>query len=173
MFRPSHVVLLGLALTACSPDRTPTWAADTVHVQPAVDGDGLVGFQTWTVYGPRWADAPNERFYACAIVIQLDLTACDTCDCADCDRTWTAVETARDSDCDTAPDALPVLTGFGTGALPASLEGDDRHAGATVGSFVQYDQGDWLAHGWVESDADDDPAAASTLTAWPAWAWPL
>lgn len=163
-------ILLCLGALGCSPDRTPTWAADAIEVPVQIAGsDRVIGFQTWTVYGPDWSKRAAERHFVCAVVVEIELTPCDEAcvPCAECDQTWSVDGVGMDSDCDQEL-ALPTLTGFGTGGLAAELADDPRVGSAANGSWVRYDDEVWLAHGWV--DAQD---GAPPLVARPALAWPL
>jgi len=176
-YRPAITLVAALLLTACAPDRTPTWAADTLHLQPAEGGQGMTGFATWTLYGPRWEASPRERFYACAMVVELELEPCTSpaCStCPECTHAWDVSGTLADSDCE-QDHALPELRGLALAPLDPELAGDPRFADGRLGTWTRYSDGDWVAHGWADfGGPEPDPVPDEpSLTGWPAWAWPL
>lgn len=165
MFR----LLCCLALPACAPDLTPTWAADTVHVE--ANADGVEGFHTWTLYGPDWDKRRGERHHSCTLLFEVRLTGATEA-CTDCERTWTATESLTDSDC---PEDLtwspPTLSALGVGPVDAELMGAEPWPDATFGSWVRYDDGEWISHGWAIPEDPDE--LGLPLTGWPAWTWPV
>jgi len=162
---------LCLLLAGCTPDLTPTWAADTVHLEASPDG--VVGFHTWTLYGPAWDKGRRPRHHACTLVYQVDLTGSED-RCEGCERVWTADERLTDSDCaDDVTWLPPQLAAIGVGDLDPELVGGDPWPDASLGSWVRYDDGDWLSHGWAIPEEPPLSQVSLPATAWPAWTWPV
>ncbi|MFK7926576.1 MAG: hypothetical protein AB8H79_00190 [Myxococcota bacterium] len=163
------LILTGL-MVACTPDLTPTWATDTMHVEASADG--VYGFHTWTFYGERWDKRRGERHHACTLVFEVALTG-GSDSCEGCERTWIATESLADSDCDPAwtwdP---PQLNGLAVGPVAPEIAGQAPWPDAVLGTFAQYDDSDWIAHGWAIPESQIDEATVP-LTGWPAWTWPV
>jgi hypothetical protein len=79
------VLVITTLLTACSTSGgLAAWAVDPIWVEPVADG-GVLGFQTWQLYGAGWDNGYNDRHYVCAVVVRIDGTPTD-CDGPSDDR---------------------------------------------------------------------------------------
>lgn len=163
---------------ACAPDLTPAWAIDPWWAEPAAEG-GLHGFQTWMLYGPRYAKNRSDRSYVCSVVVEF--TATPSAPCPGCTSGWAVAPALAESDCDEAWTAEPAwltLTAIGVGPVPEALAADDPHPGTSMGSYADYGDG-WLSAGWVWPEATETSATTAAWTGgdpavfWPAYAWEL
>lgn len=150
-------------LAACAPDLTPAWAWDPIWLEPSEAG--VHGFQTWQLYGPKWAEDPDEKFYACAVVVELDgaATACDAEE--GCEHAWDVTGALLETDCpDPALADDPLFVSLARLALGGPATGEDvPFPGATSVGWADYGNG-WEVHG------DAYPAAlehgGTEATAW-------
>ncbi len=141
------------ALLACAPDRTPTWAWDPIWLEPTPE-EGAHGFQTWQLYGPEWASRPDDRLYACAVVVELEgePVACDT---ADCERAWSIVPTLLETDCAGDLGEAPLFLTLRALAIGGRAP-DDEAAWPGLTSIGLADYGDgWQPHGQAYVEALD------------------
>ncbi len=168
--------MLPLFLAACAPDLTPTWGFDPITLEP--DGAGAYGFQTWQVYGEKWAEKPKDKFYVCAVVVEL---AAEPGACPECTVGWTVTSTFVESDCPTELAENPVFTSVvGIGLGGPSPNPEAPHPGLTVEGWIDYGSG-WEVHGdaWPEAlDAGGTAVDATwdgsrVFTFWPGALWPL
>ena len=118
-------LLFVLLCAACAPDDTPTWGTQTVWIGHDAQ-DQLVGFHTWSLFGPGFERGAKPRHFACSAVFLLTLEPDDTC--AACTSAWRVTEEWADGDCDESvlPDELG-LTGVGLGAVPDELRGQEPY----------------------------------------------
>ncbi len=166
-------------LGACKADTTPAWALDPIWIEPGVaPAADLHGFQTWQVYGEQWRVRPDERYYSCAVVVEL--TGTETEPCPDCTIAWTVDATLLESDCPLAVQADPVflsLRGLGIGELTG---GAAEHPGLTSAGYADYGAG-WEPHGqaWPAALDAGEPVddggwdGVAPFTLWPDAIWPL
>lgn len=176
MSRRLSLLLIPL-LGACQADTDPAWALDPLWIEPAAAD--LYGFQTWQVYSEKWRDRPDDRFYLCAVVVELVGT--ETEPCPGCTRSWTVEPTLLESDCAPAIEREELflsLRGVGIGDLGRGEAAE--HPGLTSAGFADYGDG-WETHGqaWPAAlDAGepvDDGAwdGEQPFTLWPDAIWPL
>jgi hypothetical protein len=171
-----RLLLLAPCFAACAPDLTPTWGFDPIYLEP--DGQQVYGFETWQIYAEKWAKKPVDRYYVCAVVVQLEGTPSS---CPDCTVAWNVTAELVESDCAGTLSEDPLFTSvIGLGLGEPSTNPDAPHPDLTVVGWVDYGSG-WEIHGdaWPEildsggvaADAEWDGEKAFTF--WPGALWPL
>jgi hypothetical protein len=145
--------MLWFHLLACAPDLTPSWAWDPIWIEP--DGEGIHGFQTWQVYGPRWADRPKDRFYTCAVVVELAGQPVE-CDAAPgCGAAWDLELAPLETDCAGALAEDPLFLSLRRLAVGGPVADDEAAwPGLTSAGFADYGGG-WIPHGQAYAEALD------------------
>lgn len=165
--RASTLLLPALALGACHPDLTPSWAFDPIWLESADQtADGPVhGFQTWQVYGPKWAKKQKDRFYVCAVVTELTGETLDTCDAPGCVTGFVVTGEILETDCvDATLAEAPLFTSLAGLALAGPYAAEDAPwPGRTTVTYADYGDG-WDQHGYAYPEAFDQGGAAD-----PAW----
>lgn len=146
-------LLLPLLFACKGPDTVPAWAWDPIWLEP-LDG-GAHGFQTWQLYGERWADGYDDKHYVCAVVVEL-YGAPVTCDAEpECTTAWDFGQgTVLETDCaDPSIADDPLFTSVTRVGLGAPVSGDEiPWPGLTSVGWVDYGGG-WEVHGtaWPEA----------------------
>lgn len=147
--------LLPFLWLGCSTDLTPSWAFDPIWIEPAPN-DGVHGFQTWQIYGPKWPKNYADRHYVCSVVTELEgvPTACDAD--PDCAWAWEITPSVLETDCAEpgyAEDALFVsLERLALGG--PSVEKDTPWPGFTSVGWADYGNA-WEIHGEAYPEALD------------------
>jgi hypothetical protein len=139
--------MLALLLACGAPDLTPAWAYDPIWLEPAGGADAHA-FQTWQLYGPEWADDPDEKHYVCAIVVEHAGVAVP-CDAEEgCEHAWTMTGAVLETDCaDPSITEDPLFVSLGRLALGGPATGEDvPWPGATSVAYADYGNG-WEVHG--------------------------
>jgi hypothetical protein len=157
-------------LAACAPDLTPSWVFDPLWTQQ--DGiDGLYGFQTWEVFGPKWDRKHSDRHYVCAVVVELVGEATD-CDAEpECTHAWTLESTLVESDCDPTMVQDPLFVSLERVALGAPATGEVPYPGETATGWADYGNG-WEVHGEAYPDAlDHGETAVGTFDDGEPYSW--
>ncbi|MEQ1570196.1 MAG: hypothetical protein ABMA64_31470 [Myxococcota bacterium] len=148
-------------LVGCAPDLTPAWAYDPIWLEPS--GDGVHGFQSWEVFGPKWPASYNDRHYVCAVVVELDgvPTECDAEPA--CAVAWEVTPTLAQSDCGEAGlGDDPLFASLGKLALGGAATGEEiGWPGKTSVGWADYGNG-WEIHGEAYPEVLDLGGAADS-----------
>src|SRR5678815_344913 len=167
-----------LLMVGCAGSGAPTYAFDPIWIEP--EGDGIHGFQTWSIYADGWQRRYKERYFVCSVVVELSGTPAAT-PCPDCDFTWAVTPELAETDCTdeslaSAPGFLS-LTGLGLGAVPSALRDNNPYPSRSQGSYADYGA-DWVSHGWgypesldTRGEASDAGWGAQPFELWPAFYW--
>lgn len=173
----SRLIIASLVLsTACKPETEPAWALDPIYVEAV--GEDIVGFQTWEVFGDRWAKKHKGKHYICAVVVEFTGTPSS---CTECTHAWLLDTAILESDCPSSLSEDPLvlsLQSIGIGATTASDEAP--YPGQSREGWADYGFG-WEVHGWAYPDALDHDRqtsakawdASEPYALWPTAAWPL
>lgn len=172
-------MMAAVLLFACAGGNgEPTYATDELYVEP--DGDGIIGFQTWSVYDDSY---PDDDAYVCGQVFELTGTQSEDWDCVACEVQFAVTATLMETDCPggwSTGERLGALTGIGIGTLGPSLSDDDPHPGSSLGGYTDQGSGELEPHGWAYTEAvANGGSGAATWDGsepWvlePAWAWDL
>jgi hypothetical protein len=171
------------ALSACKQDETPALAFDPIWVEPV--GEDIHGFETWQIYTDRWAKHDKEKFYVCAVVVELEGTPTAPGDgCRGCALAWDVTPTVIDSDCAdrlTDDPGFLALTRLAIGDVGNGLDADNPYPAKAQGGWADYGTGEWEAHGWAYPESLDTRGQAASadwdgdqpFQFWPAFYWDL
>ena len=138
------ILPLSTLLCACSPSAVPAWALDPVWLEP--NGKEVYGFQTWQVYSEKWREHPDDRYFLCAVVVELSGTPAGA-PCPECAVSWDLQTALLETDCapDTSSDPLFLsLRSIGIG--PIADTQDAEHPGLTSSAHADYGYG-WEPYG--------------------------
>lgn len=169
--RRSFAVLLLLA--GCAAPDGEGWVTETWWIEPSSQASAT-GLLTLQQFEPRWARRERRRHHRCVALFEIALSPTAPCD--GCDVAWQVQADLADTDCaDPLPLAPPVALGIGD--IGRDLRDAPPYADVEQGTWVRYDDGPWLAHGWAFRGSPDAPETSTpawngehAVTGWPAWA---
>lgn len=150
-----------LLLVACAPEppSAPAWAYDPIWLEPAA-AEGVHGFQTWELFGAGWEKRYDDRYYVCAVVVEVTGVPA-ACDVDACTEAWSVTVAPADTDCDPELALDPLFSSLLGVALggPAPDESAPWPGQTTVG-WADYGNG-WEVHGDAYPEVLDAGGSAS------------
>ena len=157
-------MLAAALLVGCAPRGPVAWGSDPIWLAQADEG-GVYGFQTWRLYRDGWQRKQRDRFYACAVLVELSGDPTEPCD--GCSHAFGVSAAVIESDCleGMQDDArFTGLTALALGQLGSTA--DSPYPSQSYDSHADYGYG-WEPHG-LAWPADLDHGAILTDPSWEA-----